>query len=322
MSGHLLTPDEIDALLQTGGKEASHPGLTKVLAFVAQNMIPPLGDLTAPGVKIEGPYVESLKHTLDQVITEEAYLVPVELGSGELFVFLSKTDSAVLEREWGLTPEEAVSVLSRIWMGELARTLGELKGARVQFKLFQVQALPLAALAQLPLEKDTVFVRHLLRWGEISLELCFLIQGSQTGKLVQQSEEQTRTWSTAPKSKPRTSLTRRVLKPAASPVTEATFLPLRSWDETPNNHPISLVKDIDLAVTVELGQVVLTINELLELKPETVISLERHVGEPVDVFINDNPVAKGEVVVLEQNFGVRVLEIVPKSERIQIEGGE
>ena len=73
---------------------------------------------------------------------------------------------------------------------------------------------------------------------------------------------------------------------------------------------ISLIKDVPLEVTVELGRTSKSISEILEFAPGTIIELDKIAGEPVDVLVNGKLVAKGEVVVIEENFGVRVTEII------------
>ncbi len=73
---------------------------------------------------------------------------------------------------------------------------------------------------------------------------------------------------------------------------------------------IALIKDVPLEVTVELGRTSKAISDILEFAPGTIIELDKIAGEPVDVLVNGKLVAKGEVVVIEENFGVRVTEIV------------
>jgi flagellar motor switch protein FliN/FliY len=73
---------------------------------------------------------------------------------------------------------------------------------------------------------------------------------------------------------------------------------------------IELIKDVPLEVTVELGRTQKSINDILEFAPGTIIELDKIAGEPVDVLVNGKLVAKGEVVVIEENFGVRVTEII------------
>ena len=73
---------------------------------------------------------------------------------------------------------------------------------------------------------------------------------------------------------------------------------------------ISLIKDVPLEVTVELGRTSKAISDILDFAPGTIIELNKIAGEPVDVLVNGKLVAKGEVVVIEENFGVRVTEII------------
>ena len=73
---------------------------------------------------------------------------------------------------------------------------------------------------------------------------------------------------------------------------------------------IALIKDVPLEVTVELGRTSKAISDILDFAPGTIVELDKIAGEPVDVLVNGKLVAKGEVVVIEENFGVRVTEIV------------
>lgn len=73
---------------------------------------------------------------------------------------------------------------------------------------------------------------------------------------------------------------------------------------------IGLIMDVPLNVTVELGRTTKSISEILDFAPGRIIELERIAGEPIDVLVNGKLVAKGEVVVIEESFGVRVTEII------------
>ncbi|MCD7837000.1 MAG: flagellar motor switch protein FliN, partial [Lachnospiraceae bacterium] len=73
---------------------------------------------------------------------------------------------------------------------------------------------------------------------------------------------------------------------------------------------IDLIMDVLLEVTVELGRTSKSISEILNFAPGTIIELDRIAGEPIDVLVNGKLVAKGEVVVIEESFGVRVTEII------------
>lgn len=87
------------------------------------------------------------------------------------------------------------------------------------------------------------------------------------------------------------------------------FAPSQNLDGiAPEN--IDLIMDVPLEVTVELGRTSKSIKEILDFSPGTIIELDKLAGEPVDVLVNGKFVAKGEVVVIEENFGIRVTEII------------
>jgi flagellar motor switch protein FliN len=84
-------------------------------------------------------------------------------------------------------------------------------------------------------------------------------------------------------------------------------------DEGEESVNLNLLMDINLEIVVELGRTKKKINEILELSQGSIIELDRVSGEPVDLLINGKVVAKGEVVVIDEYFGIRVTEIVNKT---------
>lgn len=103
-----------------------------------------------------------------------------------------------------------------------------------------------------------------------------------------------------------------------SPVQTVEFT---NFDEQPEfngrSQNIDLLMDIPLQVSVELGNTKKTIKEVLELSPGSILELDKLAGEPVDVLINQKYVAKGEVVVIDENFGVRITEILNQRDRLR-----
>jgi flagellar motor switch protein FliN/FliY len=80
---------------------------------------------------------------------------------------------------------------------------------------------------------------------------------------------------------------------------------------------LDLILDIPLSVTVELGRSKMLINDLLQLGQGSVIELTKLVGDPLEVMVNDKLVARGEVVVVNEKFGVRLTDIVTPMERVK-----
>lgn len=80
---------------------------------------------------------------------------------------------------------------------------------------------------------------------------------------------------------------------------------------------LDMLLDIPLQVTVELGRTRRSVKEILELSSGSIIELDKLAGEPVDILVNNRLIAKGEVVVIDENFGVRVTDIISQSDRIK-----
>ena len=95
-----------------------------------------------------------------------------------------------------------------------------------------------------------------------------------------------------------------------SPPTSDIAVPKVSAQSDFSGHPIELLNDIEVQASVELGRVDMPIGEVLKLIPGSVVHLEKIVGEPVDLKIKDTLIARGEVVVVDDKFGLRIIEIV------------
>jgi flagellar motor switch protein FliN/FliY len=103
-------------------------------------------------------------------------------------------------------------------------------------------------------------------------------------------------------------------------VANAEFQQLTQAAPTGKTSSIDLLLDVSLPVSIELGQTQLTISDILALGPGSVVELARLAGEPVDVMVNHKLVARGEVVVVDENFGVRVTQLITPQERLRLLG--
>ncbi len=112
--------------------------------------------------------------------------------------------------------------------------------------------------------------------------------------------------------------------PKAPPIDPVTVQPVQfaAFDQQPEvygeyNKNLDLVLDVTLNLTVQLGSTELSIKQILELTRGSVIELDRIAGEPVDLLANGKLIAKGEVVVIEDNFGLRITSIVSPEDRLR-----
>lgn len=107
--------------------------------------------------------------------------------------------------------------------------------------------------------------------------------------------------------------------PEAAPVAAETFEP-QSFGHVDGQYPVhpgalELLSDVEMEVTVELGRTSMPIRDLLSLQPGMVVEIDRVAGAPIDVLVNGRRIASGEVVVIDEEFGVRITEIVAVGDR-------
>jgi flagellar motor switch protein FliN/FliY len=101
-------------------------------------------------------------------------------------------------------------------------------------------------------------------------------------------------------------------------VEESDGAPKHDWeDDGKKDRNLSLILDIPLRVTVELGRTKMVVTDLLNLGQGSVIELSKLAGEPMEVLVNDKLVARGEAVVVNEKFGVRLTDIISPTERVE-----
>ena len=84
-----------------------------------------------------------------------------------------------------------------------------------------------------------------------------------------------------------------------------------------NDRNLQLILDIPLKLSVELGRTKMPVSELLNLTQGSVIELNKLAGEPMEVMVNDKPIARGEAVVVNEKFGVRLTDVISPAERVE-----
>ena len=100
-------------------------------------------------------------------------------------------------------------------------------------------------------------------------------------------------------------------EPASFPLVAGAAAPaVRSALQTADARALSVIRSVEMNVTAELGRSSMTVRELLELGPGSVIELDRAAGSPVDLLVNGTIIARGEVVVIDEEYGIRVSEII------------
>jgi flagellar motor switch protein FliN/FliY len=105
---------------------------------------------------------------------------------------------------------------------------------------------------------------------------------------------------------------------AAQPVELDEFDSVGFPDDDPEGKPdLDVILDIPVSISMEVGRTSITIRNLLQLNQGSVIELDRLAGEPLDVLVNGTLIAHGEVVVVNEKFGIRMTDVISPSERIK-----
>ncbi|WP_445621603.1 flagellar motor switch protein FliN [Kushneria sp. Sum13] len=103
---------------------------------------------------------------------------------------------------------------------------------------------------------------------------------------------------------------------AAPPASDLIFQPLSGTDAHGQSRELDVIMEIPVTLSVELGRTRMTIRELLDLAKGSVVELDGLAGEPMNILINGYLIAQGEVVVVEDKYGIRITDIITPSERI------
>lgn len=104
---------------------------------------------------------------------------------------------------------------------------------------------------------------------------------------------------------------------AAGMVEEAAAKPTNKGPMSTSDRNLNLILDIPLKVSVELGRTKMPVSELLNLTQGSVIELSKLAGEPMEVYVNEKLIARGEAVVVNEKFGVRLTDIISPAERVE-----
>jgi flagellar motor switch protein FliN len=109
---------------------------------------------------------------------------------------------------------------------------------------------------------------------------------------------------------------------SSAQVANAEFQQLQQPAGSSEPRNLDLLMDVDLPVAIELGRTKMAISDILALGPGSVVELNKLAGEPVDLLVNNKVVARGEVVVIDENFGLRITQLITPEERLRALGAE
>ncbi|WP_102028226.1 flagellar motor switch phosphatase FliY [Salirhabdus sp. Marseille-P4669] len=187
---------------------------------------------------------------------------------------------------------------------------------KISFNLKVGELIDSDIMQLLPIQFAKDLVEELLNVGEVQeVEATTQAPTSQKQNTPQQApaEAQVKQEQKVISSKPTSAYTEPNVKVQHAELQELESVSLQPKEK----QNLNMLLDIPLKVSVELGRTKKTIKDILEMGSGSIIELDKLAGEPVDIHVNDKLIAKGEVVVIDENFGVRVTDIISQTERIK-----
>lgn len=340
---HILSQEELDALLGNGeeGNEIALEGHTLGEAFrvVMRSTAEALGRLSGADIDFTVTSVLDSMADLDQASSsyEVLYALSGDVN-GNLHLILAQPFVealvGVLNEEEAGEADEIAEVLAesmQVAGGALRESLTELLSSDVGITVERA-ALYDPAEAGTDLPADAVAFHMLVRFGDMEPVSSYLLIPEAVADTCMELLMDAAEGEEAPVAVTSFAAAEPVAAPAAhgqsvqaggptvSAFRPAEFAPLadaatEASGATDSN--LDLLLDVPLRVTVELGRTTMQIRDILDLRKGQVIELDKLAGEPVDVFVNAKLIAKGEVVVMDEHFGVRITHIVSRNERFQ-----
>ncbi len=289
-----------------------------------------LGELLGKQVSIETVQVDSVDAgSIGSIMTGSNLVAPVELSDGEgiAALIVSEAQAAIMADlmigQDGSNPPaaledlhlSAVTELTNQALDSIVSSIASQTAKTLLTTPMEVSVIDLGAGIVPGLDGDVVILEGNLKIGDFDQgKIAVVISGPaaeaiKSGPQAEVSLDGFVTDATAGAS------TAKKTAPSARNVVASE---LRSESSGGNVYEQSLdiVMDVPLQVTVELGRTQKLVRDVLEMSPGSVIELDKLAGEPVDILVNQKYIAKGEVVVIDENFGIRITDIIRPADRI------
>ena len=303
-------------------------------------------DITTPNVELTSSEQIRLDFPIPSVICEVRYKAGIE---GSNLLILSQRDgSVIVDLMMGGDGKNPTLELSELQISGVSEAMNQMMGSAAtsmstMFKAMVEITPPNLVLTDLAMEEDIIqdflhadepLVRISFRMvvqdtidsiliqviplsvakGMVNKLMSVMAGGSSAAPAAQAAAQAHPTpvsYQTSPPSPPSAYEVRR-----QTPVQPAQFAPLQPGQPMVQPDNLNLIMDVPLQISVELGRAKKTIKEILEMGPGSVIELDRLAGESVDMIVNGKLIAKCEVVVINETFGIRITDIVQPMERM------
>jgi flagellar motor switch protein FliN/FliY len=345
MSDSALSQDELDALLAgsgdvgagaAGGSEEARKAIEGFLASTVGGLSATFQQLTAEGASLKNPEATfSNRDSFLADIPDKVTVIKADFNSGfpgeHIFIVAEDTAKAIV----GLMTHDDAAQLDDANLSAIGEMVSNLVGTQITALTKQTGNKSIASispeatnvsksLAALP-GGDFISAVYQLDLGDGNQRQCWEIYGPSVSEDIARALSGNGAKATPPRSGNgaqamaggRQSMGAMSGTGPSTNVQSVQFPNLTPHPTAQEQGNIGLIMDVYMEMTVELGRTRKLIKEILGMGEGTVIELDKLAGEPVDILVNHKLIAKGEVVVIDENFGVRVTEIVSPQERVR-----
>lgn len=330
----ILTSEHIDALGEIGNISfgSSATALSELLRHKTEITTPAVSVITCEELAMEftNPYVSVKVNYIEGIIGENVLIIDMKDAAIIANLMMGGDGLNVSADNIGEMELSAVQEAMNQMMGKSATSMSMIFNKRVDISPPETMLLDInnnQGTENLPGDEPLVKISFQLKIGDlIDSEVMMLLKADFAKELVdnllnqsipepaQKPVPQQETKSVQPTHKPEVRQAGKTVVPSVQPAIFSDF-PTGPISEGENS--LDLLYDIPLQISVELGRTKRSVQEILELRNGSIIELDRLAGEHVDILVNDKLIAKGEVVVIEENFGVRVTDIISPKDRMK-----
>jgi len=321
MKDNALSKHEIDVLGEIGNISMGSSA-TALSQLLRQDV-----SMTTPGVEVKEfdelfgsfsvPYI-AIRVNYTSGIHGFNLLVIKLTDAKAMLKMLMSENLVTQDNDFNEMEMSALSEIMNQMMGSASTALNQIYNQPIQISTPKLQLVDLeaspGARPDISVDELLVTVEFRFKIGDIvdsqALQVMPLSSAKEQARMMLENLSGEKEKSESPKPKP-------VIETKEATVEKAEFPPLPNRNPSPSPRSIEFLMDIPLDAAVVLGTVSKTIQQVLSLSEGSVVELDKLVEEPVELYVNGVPLARGEIVVINESFGLRITEIVSSAKRLE-----
>ncbi|NLM26080.1 MAG: flagellar motor switch protein FliN [Firmicutes bacterium] len=312
MSKPILTPDELNALM---GGQFDSASTTQTLESYFEPMLSLLESkftrLFGLNVSVSNFYVQKIDSLEDVVGAEhDCYATPIQLPFGETLVLSSVANGDILANFLGVEIEKAVTLFVEEYALILADFFSDKLERLISASTYDSTLMSKEQVLSLPVGFPSYLVSFDLSFKDNDLEIRLLVPNDTCRHILKDANQDTVKITGASKSQMKAF---GFVQPFQFMEIKQEVVATKTGESVDSS---GLISDVTVELRAELGSATMTLGQLMKLKEGDTVTLDKIAGDLADVYLNGQNIARAEVTVLDDNFGLRIVDIVPPEQRL------